>query len=586
MLRLSIIFTLLTWTDGSSKFDVNRLRRFAEAAMACSDIRGLAVAAVTRDRTIFTGGYGVRGVDGRSKNMTKSSLLGIGSNTKSFTSTLAAMAVDEGNMAWETPLKSYFGDNFKLQSDYRTEHTNLVDVLSHRTGMLSLWGLTTAAPNYTLQELVSKLQYFPVQYEFRSRYLYSNYGVTLGGAAVEAAMNKTWEDLLKERVFDKLGMTSSRPATRMEQSDWSRTAFAQTLYGDGKFRENDEPALVPMYAGICPAGCIYSSAQDMAKWLRFHLNQGVTEKGERVFAADSLLETYSWVFLPGSGVGAWVGSTSPGYGRQTTTTVLITNFILDLLLGVEPWLNETTVCSYPHGVKFPRPPQPIDPPDILDPISTPSSPPSVDQIIIGKRGSRRSSFAEGDVRKHGEERDAESERFYNSSLESTTLNDEEDERSFDSITFAATDEEGGERSHNSTTFTTADNEEDDGDKPRSPSVSARFLTSKVTEHFMNASQTLLKDYVGSYKHPGFGTWSVELNGTVLHYKFGLLLSGQLTKTSTRDCFHQSVSPPQAYRMEPHGSSQSVIFHRGNDGTVSSIEVPYLEYRSPPVFVKA
>jgi len=51
-----------------------------------------------------------------------------------------------------------------------------------------------------------KLQHFPVNFEFRSKYEYSNYPYVLAGYVTEKVRGKIWEDDVTETLFKSLGM--------------------------------------------------------------------------------------------------------------------------------------------------------------------------------------------------------------------------------------------------------------------------------------------------------------------------------------------------------------------------------------------
>ena len=49
------------------------------------------------------------------------------------------------------------------------------------------------------------LQHFPVKYDFRSKFEYSNYPYVLAGYVTEKLRGKTWEDDVTETLFKELG---------------------------------------------------------------------------------------------------------------------------------------------------------------------------------------------------------------------------------------------------------------------------------------------------------------------------------------------------------------------------------------------
>ena len=134
---------------------VTRLRSFIASVMECRDNLGLGIALVRNDQNIFAQGFGLRHLESQ-EPMTSDTKTSIASLSKSFTATVAADAVARGLLRWSTPVKEILGDDFALQDEFRTELASLRDLLAHRIGMPGYWGATTAAMNFTREELCMK----------------------------------------------------------------------------------------------------------------------------------------------------------------------------------------------------------------------------------------------------------------------------------------------------------------------------------------------------------------------------------------------------------------------------------------------
>ena len=101
--------------------------------MAEWKVPGLGVAIVEDGKTVFARGYGWRNVE-QELPVTPDTLFAIGSNTKSFTATLLAMQVDEGALAWDTPIRTVLPE-FRLHDPVATGQMTAADLLSHRSGL-------------------------------------------------------------------------------------------------------------------------------------------------------------------------------------------------------------------------------------------------------------------------------------------------------------------------------------------------------------------------------------------------------------------------------------------------------------------
>ena len=106
-------------------------------------------------QTLFAEGFGYRDME-KKLPFLNNTRTNIGSLTKAFTATLVADAVSKGQLKWDQPLREILGNDFRLQDDFRTEQASMRDILSHRLGMPSYWGVTTAVMNVSRADLCMK----------------------------------------------------------------------------------------------------------------------------------------------------------------------------------------------------------------------------------------------------------------------------------------------------------------------------------------------------------------------------------------------------------------------------------------------
>jgi hypothetical protein len=120
----------------------------------------------------------------------------------------------------------------------------------------------------------------------RSRFGYQNIMYLAAGQAAAKTAGKSWDDLVKERIFTPLGMSESNTSVRALQG---KTNVA-TPHAD----INDTLRAVPWHNidNIGPAGSINSNVFDMIKWVRFQLDGGKVN-GKPLVAASALGETHT-----------------------------------------------------------------------------------------------------------------------------------------------------------------------------------------------------------------------------------------------------------------------------------------------------
>ena len=259
------------------------LDRYIESAMKDWKIPGVAVGIVRNDSVVFAKGFGVRTL-GKPEKVDEHTVFAIASDTKAFTGILMAMLVDDGKIRWDAPLTTYL-PTLRFGDDFLTRELTVRDALTHRSGLARADLLWTAGWSYDRSELLKRLRYLKPSWNLRTRYGYSNLMYLAAGEAAAAATGKSWDALIKERIFAPLGMNESNTSVTLLPS-LSNVASPHSEV-DGVVRT------VP-YTNIdaaASAGAINSNIVDMTKWLRFQLDSG-RMNGKRLVSKRSFTETH------------------------------------------------------------------------------------------------------------------------------------------------------------------------------------------------------------------------------------------------------------------------------------------------------
>jgi len=101
--------------------------------------------------------------------------------------------------------------------------------------------------------------------------------------------NLTWSEITQELIFDKLGMKDS-------YGTWKQV-FDAGILNTGYAVDGDTVSPLSPYAQRCidnisPAGSVFSTVEDLIKWVRFHLSGGKNEQGEQVIPTEFLEEVH------------------------------------------------------------------------------------------------------------------------------------------------------------------------------------------------------------------------------------------------------------------------------------------------------
>src|SRR5213594_4291795 len=255
-------------------------------AQAMKDWRvpGLAMVVVQGDSVLFMKGYGVREL-GKSDPVTVHTRFGNMSTTKAFTAMLVAMLADSGRVAFDDPVTKY-EPGVQFADPYVTREITVRDLLTHRSGFGDpdyLWGTS----GLDFAAITHRLRFVPPQTSFRSRFQYNNVTYALAGDVAAHAAGTSWQSLLHSRILGPLGMTE----TLADASELRGISDVTAPHGIVRDTVRVLPAALDGIDDIAPAGAIFSTATDMAKWLRFVLDSGKVA-GRRLVSAQNFAELF------------------------------------------------------------------------------------------------------------------------------------------------------------------------------------------------------------------------------------------------------------------------------------------------------
>ncbi len=251
------------------------------------DVPGMAVAIVKDGRILAIETFGMRApaeAGGEGPPATPDTIYYIASITKTYLATAVCALADDGKLSLDDPVDKYL-PRFALASPAGASEKKITirDLLCHRVG------INKSDPIVMLDAFTGEItedRYYRWLATFKPKWEtdYSNVHYTLLGRVVEAAGGRPWRDYLDERVFRPAGLkrttgyasrmyADSDCATPMERVDGQWQAC--------KLRKTDRT----MHA----AGGLGASANDAARWLILHMNDGEID-GKRVISAERARE--------------------------------------------------------------------------------------------------------------------------------------------------------------------------------------------------------------------------------------------------------------------------------------------------------
>ena len=138
--------------------------------------------------------------------VTPKTLFAIGSCTKAFTTFVMGTLVDEGKLDWDTPVRTYIPE-IRFYDRVATELITPRDLVTHRSG-LPRHDLVWYNATLSRKEIVERLPYLEPSESFRSKFQYNNIMFMTAGYLVDRLTGQPWEEAVRQRIFEPLGMTS------------------------------------------------------------------------------------------------------------------------------------------------------------------------------------------------------------------------------------------------------------------------------------------------------------------------------------------------------------------------------------------
>ena len=229
-------------------------------------IAGLSIAIVKDDSVVFAEGYGVREV-GRPEPVDANTIFAIGSNTKLFTAVAAGMLVDEGRLSWSDRAIDHLPD-FQLHDPYVTREMRVDDLMAHRSGLGRRGDALWYGTEWSRSEVLERIRHLEPNSSFRSAYGYQNIMFLAAGEVIASVAGRSWDDVVRARIFEPLGMRASSTTTLNLPAGGNVATPHQWI--DGELT----PIAWRNIDNVAPAGSINASALDMTRWLRMLLAEG------------------------------------------------------------------------------------------------------------------------------------------------------------------------------------------------------------------------------------------------------------------------------------------------------------------------
>ncbi len=252
--------TLLATAVGAHAPDNAAITAILKRRVDSGTNKGIIAGVIDPDGRTRVVSYGTSGVAGLP--LDEHAVFEIGSVTKTFTATILADMVLRGEIALDDPAQKYLPASVRMPS--RNGRVIAIrDLATHTSGLPKIpANLVQTDPqnpyaSYSVKDLYDYLSAYQLTRDPGARFEYSYTGVGLLGHILFLHANKSYEQLVTERVLLPLKMNNTRIAL-------TPTMRAHLVQGHDKAGDAKEPWDLPTIAG---AGALRADMHDLLLYL-------------------------------------------------------------------------------------------------------------------------------------------------------------------------------------------------------------------------------------------------------------------------------------------------------------------------------
>ena len=262
-----------------------------EEAVKAKQAAGIVTLVMEKGKVVHHDAAGMADI-AKGRAMEKDALFWIASMTKSVNGAAILCLVDDGKLSLDEPASKWLPElaNVTVAGGAKPEKPITLRMLLSHTAGIAFPSRKPTDGAISLKAYVASLIKTPLAFQPGSAYEYG-FGPTVAGRILEIVSGMKYEDFLRTRLFEPLGMKD----TTFHPDDAHRARIARTYKMD-----EDTHELVPGYNPFVtsdasvqhmpePAGGLFSTAQDMGRFYAMVANGGEFE-GKRILSAKAVQE--------------------------------------------------------------------------------------------------------------------------------------------------------------------------------------------------------------------------------------------------------------------------------------------------------
>lgn len=262
-----------------------------EEAVKAKQAAGIVTLVMKKGKVVHHDAAGMADI-AKGRAMEKDALFWIASMTKSVNGAAILCLVDDGKLSLDEPASKWLPELAKVTvaGGAKPEKPITLRMLLSHTAGIAFPPRKPTDGAISLKSYVASLIKTPLAFQPGSAYEYG-FGPTVAGRILEIVSGMKYEDFLRTRLFEPLGMKD----TTFHPDDAHRARIARTYKMD-----EDTHELVPGYNPFVtsdasvqhmpePAGGLFSTAQDMGRFYAMVANGGELD-GKRILSTKAVKE--------------------------------------------------------------------------------------------------------------------------------------------------------------------------------------------------------------------------------------------------------------------------------------------------------
>lgn len=300
---VSLLFASNLWAQDRANLQkqIDKIIHY-DTEIKLSETPGFIIGVKYQD-SIFYFGYGSISKDSK-QVPDENTIFEIGGLTKTFTSSLVSILVDEGKMNFETPLNDYLS---AAEKNEETQQITIDQLLTHTSRLPRMpleFGVKEIEENnpyahYTKQDLMEFYkEYIPLEPKKKRKrkkknkdnYSYSHLNYALAEVAIESSQNTSFDKLLTDKILAPINLTDTR--IELSENQKKRLATGYTTSG-----QSTPPWTFQSFKA---SEGLKSTAKDLIKYAEVHMGEShsrltkafyATHEGRKATARNKKVES-------------------------------------------------------------------------------------------------------------------------------------------------------------------------------------------------------------------------------------------------------------------------------------------------------